>query len=453
MQLTSSPLTRLFGRNWLPKGLYWRTLLIIVAPAALLQLIVTVVFLNDHWQTTSKRMSQAVAADVTLLLQLYERDPTPATFAELQRLAHVPLRLEITLDEGGALALPRCRAVEPAIDRYLTRSLREDVARAVWYDSTCPGNQVKIRVPVTGGVLQVEAFRDRVQARSGPLFVAWIFGATIFLCVVSVLFIRNQVRPIERLARAMAAFGRGEDVSTFKARGAREVREAAHAFFEMRNRIKRHIAQRAQLLAGVSHDLRTPITRLKLQFALMDQTSDVVAAKRDLADMEETLEEYLAFARGEWTDELEPLSLTDLVAEVTSAHMRSGATLTILQPDQPIQVTGRPNALKRCLANLIDNAVAHGGAVQVETAATGQGVEVRVDDDGPGIDPTLYEDAFRPFSRLDETRTRNAKGVGLGLAIARDVARAHGGEITLSKSPLGGLRAALRLPQRMSHRV
>jgi two-component system osmolarity sensor histidine kinase EnvZ len=231
------------------------------------------------------------------------------------------------------------------------------------------------------------------------------------------------------------------------------VREAAHAFFEMRNRIKRHIAQRAQLLAGVSHDLRTPITRLKLQFALMDQTSDVVAAKRDLADMEETLEEYLAFARGEWTDELEPLSLTDLVAEVTSAHMRSGATLTILQPDQPIQVTGRPNALKRCLANLIDNAVAHGGAVQVETAATGQGVEVRVDDDGPGIDPTLYEDAFRPFSRLDETRTRNAKGVGLGLAIARDVARAHGGEITLSKSPLGGLRAALRLPQRMSHRV
>jgi two-component system osmolarity sensor histidine kinase EnvZ len=398
-------------------------------------------------------MSQAVAADVTLLLQLYERDPTPATFAELQRLAHVPLRLEITLDEGGALALPRCRAVEPAIDRYLTRSLREDVARAVWYDSTCPGNQVKIRVPVTGGVLQVEAFRDRVQARSGPLFVAWIFGATIFLCVVSVLFIRNQVRPIERLARAMAAFGRGEDVSTFKARGAREVREAAHAFFEMRNRIKRHIAQRAQLLAGVSHDLRTPITRLKLQFALMDQTSDVVAAKRDLADMEETLEEYLAFARGEWTDELEPLSLTDLVAEVTSAHMRSGATLTILQPDQPIQVTGRPNALKRCLANLIDNAVAHGGAVQVETAATGQGVEVRVDDDGPGIDPTLYEDAFRPFSRLDETRTRNAKGVGLGLAIARDVARAHGGEITLSKSPLGGLRAALRLPQRMSHRV
>lgn len=443
----------LSGRNWLPKGLYWRTLLIIVAPAALLQLIVTIVFLNDHWETTSKRMSQAVAADVTLLIQLYERNPTPETFADLQRLAEVPLRLDIALDETGPLALPRCRASQPAIDRYLTRSLREDVAREVWYDSTCPGNQVKIRVPITGGVLEVRAFRDRVQAQSGPLFVAWIFGATIFLCVVSILFIRNQVRPIEHLARAMAAFGRGEDVATYKARGAREVREATHAFFEMRNRIKRHIAQRAQLLAGVSHDLRTPITRLKLQFALMDQTPDVVDAKRDLADMEQTLEEYLAFARGEWTDELEPLSLTALVADIAGAHARSGAALTLVEPDQPIEVHGRPNALKRCLANLIDNAIAHGAKVQVETIATGQGVEVRIDDDGPGIDPSHYEDAFRPFSRLDETRTRNAKGVGLGLAIARDVARAHGGEITLSKSPLGGLRAALRLPQRMDQRL
>jgi two-component system osmolarity sensor histidine kinase EnvZ len=441
-------LPKVFAKPWLPKGLYWRTLLIILAPAALLQLVVTLVFLNDHWQTTSKRMSQAVAADVTLLIELYERDASPVVFADLQRLAHRPLRLDISLDPTGPLELPRCRSSIPGIDRYLTRSLRQDLNREVWYDSTCPGNQVRIRVPITGGVLDVRAFRDRVQAESGPLFVAWIFGATLFLCIVSVLFIRNQVRPIEQLARAMAAFGRGEDAATYKARGAREVREATHAFFEMRNRIKRHIAQRAQLLAGVSHDLRTPITRLKLQFALMDDTPELEDAKKDLADMEGTLGEYLAFAKGEWTDEPEPLDLTALVAELAQAQQRAGAAVSFTAPPHAMMVSGRPNALRRCLTNLIDNAVAHGAQVAVELAATGAGVEVRVDDNGPGIDPGLYEDAFRPFSRLDETRTKNAKGVGLGLAIARDVARAHGGEITLSRSPLGGLRAALRLPQR-----
>jgi two-component system, OmpR family, osmolarity sensor histidine kinase EnvZ len=442
-------LPKALGKDWLPKGLYWRTLLIILAPAALLQLVVTLVFLNDHWETTSKRMSQAVASDVTLLIQLYERNPTPEVFADLQNLAERPLRLAITLDPTASLEQPRCRADIPSIDRYLTRSLRDDVNRDVWYDSTCPGNQVRIRVPIAGGVLDVRAFRDRVQAESGPLFVAWIFGATLFLCIVSILFIRNQVRPIEQLARAMAAFGRGEDVATYKARGAREVREATHAFFEMRNRIKRHIAQRAQLLAGVSHDLRTPITRLKLQFALMEDTPELQDAKKDLADMEGTLGEYLAFAKGDWTDELEPLDLSALAAEIAAAQTRAGAAVAFASPAEPIMVSGRPNALRRCLTNLIDNAVSHGAKVQVDVVVTGAGVEVRVDDDGPGIDPSLYEDAFRPFSRLDETRTKNAKGVGLGLAIARDVARAHGGEITLSKSPLGGLRAALRLPQRV----
>ncbi len=441
-------LPKALGRDWLPKGLYWRTLLIILAPAALLQLIVTMVFLNDHWETTSKRMSQAVASDVSLLIELYERAPTPEVFADLQRMAHTPLRLDIELDPAGPLEQPRCRPDVPGIDRYLTRSLSAEVDRAIWYDSTCPGNQVRIRVPIAGGVMEVRAFRDRVQAESGPLFVAWIFGATIFLCIVSILFIRNQVRPIEQLARAMAAFGRGEEGATYKARGAREVREATHAFFEMRNRIKRHIAQRGQLLAGVSHDLRTPITRLKLQFALMEQSQEVEDAKQDLADMEGTLGEYLAFAKGEWTDELEPLDLSALTGELVAAQTRAGSAVAFSAPLQSIIVAGRPNALRRCLTNLIDNAVAHGAQVQVEVAATGAGVEVRVDDDGPGIDPSLYEDAFRPFSRLDETRTKNAKGVGLGLAIARDVARAHGGEISLSKSPLGGLRASLRLPLR-----
>jgi two-component system osmolarity sensor histidine kinase EnvZ len=437
-------------RDILPKGLYWRTLLIIVAPAALLQLIITLVFLDDHWQATSKRMSQGVAADVALIIQLYERNPTPENFETLRRYAMRPLRLDIELQAGAPLERPRCGAWGSMLDSYLTRALQTDINREVWYDSTCPGPQVLIRVPVENGVLQLKAFRDRVQARSGPLFVAWISGATIFLVIVSVIFIRNQVRPIEKLADAMERFGRGEDTGAFRVRGAREVRGATLAFHDMRQRIKKHIEQRSQLLAGVSHDLRTPLTRLKLQLALMPLSPEIEDIKHDLAEMEETLDEYLAFAKGLTEEAPEQVDVTELVEEIVADACRCGADVALvgaLDGAPPAFTPGRARALKRCLANLIDNAIAHGDKVRVAIANDAGAVTVNVDDNGPGIPEELYEEAFRPFSRLDETRSRNQKGVGLGLAIARDVARSHGGDIVLSQSPLGGLRAALRLPR------
>lgn len=438
-------MTRRYLRDWLPKGLYWRTLLIIAAPAAILQLIITIVFLDDHWEATSKRMSQGVAADVALVIQLYEREPTPAMFETVRAFAWSPLRLEIALEPAGPLELKRCRSWGSAVDRYLRISLQQELSRPVWYDSTCPGTQVKMRVPVTGGVLSVKAFRDRVQARSGPLFVLWISGATIFLVIVSILFIRNQVRPIETLAAAMEQFGRGTDPGLFKVRGAREVRQATHAFFDMRQRIRRHIDQRAQLLAGVSHDLRTPLTRLKLQFALMAPSPDLDAAKRDLEEMEATLEEYLAFAKGQWSETPEQVDLAALVQEAVASALRGGAAVAH-EPGPPVMAPVRAGAVRRALTNLIENAVAHGEEVRVGVARESGSVAVHVDDNGPGIPPDLFEDAFRPFSRLDETRTRHTKGVGLGLAIARDVARSHGGDVILSRGPLGGLRATLRLP-------
>lgn len=433
-------------RDIMPKGLYWRTLLIIVAPAALLQLIITLVFLDDHWQATSKRMSQGVAADVALIIQLYERNPTPEAFADLQRLAIRPLRLEIELQPGAALAMPRCRASGSLLDRYLTRALQQDLGREVWYDSTCPGTQVIIRVPTTEGVLQLKAFRDRVQARSGPLFVTWISGATLFLIVVSVIFIRNQVRPIEKLAEAMERFGRGEDTGRFRVRGAREVRGATTAFFDMRDRIRRHIEQRAQLLAGVSHDLRTPLTRLKLQLELMTPSPEIEDAKHDLSEMAETLDEYLAFAKGLAEEAPEQVDIGKLAHDIVADAARSGADVAV-EASGTGEAPGRARALKRCLANLIDNAVAHGDKVRVSVHGEANAITVSVDDNGPGIPEDCYEEAFRPFSRLDATRSRNQKGVGLGLAIARDVARSHGGDVTLSTSPLGGLRATLRLPR------
>jgi two-component system osmolarity sensor histidine kinase EnvZ len=441
-----APRPRMRFRDILPKGLYWRTLLIIVAPAALLQLIITLVFLDDHWQATSKRMSQGVAADVALIIQLYERNPTPENFEALREYAMRPLRLDIERQPGAPLAIPRCGAWGSTLDRYLTRALQTDINREVWYDSTCPGPQVLIRVPIEDGVLQLKAYRDRVQARSGPLFVAWIMGATRFLIVVSVIFIRNQVRPIEKLADAMERFGRGEDTGAFRIRGAREVRGATLAFQDMRQRIKKHIDQRSQLLAGVSHDLRTPLTRLKLQLALMPPSSEIEDIKRDLAEMEETLDEYLAFAKGLTDEAPEQVDVANLVKQIVADSVRGGGDVAI-EGSMSATTPGRERALKRCLANLIDNAVAHGDRVRVTIVNDDGAITVCVDDNGPGIPEELYEEAFRPFSRLDETRSRNQKGVGLGLAIARDVARSHGGDVILSQSPLGGLRAALRLPR------
>ncbi|MES1200122.1 MAG: ATP-binding protein [Pseudomonadota bacterium] len=433
-------------RDVAPRGLYWRSILIILVPAAILQLIITLVFLDDHWRATSKRMSQGVASDAALIIQLYERDPTPERFAYLQRIADKPLRLEIELQPHAPLAIPRCGRGESISDDYVTDALEDELGRTVWYDSTCRGNRVLIRIPIAEGVLQIKAYRDRVQARSGPLFVAWILGATLFLGAISIIFIRNQVRPIETLANAMERFGRGEDGGPFRVRGAREVRAATTAFFDMRARIKRHIEQRSQLLAGVSHDLRTPLTRLKLQFALMPATPEIEDAKRDLAEMEETLEEYLAFAKGIAEEHPTLVDLGALTEGIAADAARGGAQVKVTRENEAV-TPGRARALKRCLVNLIDNAIAHGDRVEVDVRAEDGATLVSVDDDGPGIPPEQYEDAFRPFSRLDETRSRHQKGVGLGLAIARDVARSHGGDILLAPSPLGGLRATLRLPQ------
>ena len=304
---------------------------------------------------------------------------------------------------------------------------------------------VAISVQLTDGVLHVIANRKRLFSSTTYVFVIWMTGTAMILFGVAAIFMRNQVRPIRRLAAAADNFGKGRDVPSFKPEGATEVRRAAAAFIVMRDRIQRQISQRTDMLAGVSHDLKTPITRMKLQLEMLSGVSGVEHLKSDLAEMERMLGAYLAFARGEGDEQPAPTNLSRMLDEVVSQARRNG-TVIDLHTEGDIVVPVRPNAFKRCVTNLVDNAHRYAAHVSVRAGRRGETVEITVDDDGPGIPEDRREEAFRPFYRLENSRNQQTGGVGLGLTIARDVIRGHGGDIVLGNSPAGGLRARVVLP-------
>ena len=436
-----------FVKRWLPTSLFGRSLLIILLPIVLMQAAVAYAFFEAEWRTVTTQLSEALASDVAWNVDIYDANPTPETLARLSARAERTQSMTLAFQPGRTLPTERYTSIVPPLDQALRNALDDRISAPVWVDTTRyrGAGIVDMRVAVKGGVLRFLTTRDRAFAARGHIFILWLALATLTLAGGTILFIRNQVRAIERLATAADAFGRGADVH-FKPHGAREVRQAGYAFLAMKDRIQRHIDQRTLLLASVSHDLRTPLTRLKLEAALAEPSPRVDAIKRDLSEMEHMIDEYLAFARGQGGEAVETVYLDDLVREVSEGAIRSGASVTVdAEPGVTAEV--RPNALKRALSNLIMNAAVYGDHVSVGARARPSGgVDILVDDDGPGIPPDRYEEAFRPFSRLDDSRNQNEKGVGLGLAIARDVARGHGGDVTLDRSPLGGLRAVVHLP-------
>jgi two-component system osmolarity sensor histidine kinase EnvZ len=430
----------------LPTSLWGRSLLIIVLPVLVMQVAVTWAFFDMHWQTVTARLSEGLAGDIAWASESYADDPTPRNLAVIADRAQRSMSLSVDLREGDTLPREQERGPIGVVDRTLEEALTSRLDRPFWFSTTQYPAYVDIRVQQPDGVLRIIAPRERAVATQAHIFVVWLLIATVLLMGVAILFIRNQVRAIERLAEAAEAFGRGEARERFKPHGAREVRAAAKAFMDMRDRIQRHIEQRTALLASVSHDLRTPLTRLRLELALAPPFKRSSAMQGDLDEMEHMIDEYLAFARGEAGEAAQPVSIGDLLAVAAEDARRAGAEVEI-QAAEGLAASLRPLAIKRALANLAGNAAAHGEHVRLGGRSTPSGgLEITVEDDGPGIPDDMHEEAFRPFSRLDASRNQNRKGVGLGLAIARDVARSHGGDITLDRSDLGGLRATLRLP-------
>lgn len=437
-------------KRLMPTSLFGRSLLIIVLPVAIMQIAVTWAFFDAHWETVTSRLSEGLAGDIAWAVESYGDDPSPTALAKIAQRAERSMSLSIVLQEGRTLPTGRRPSLFAALDRSLQRALEARLDAPFWFDTTRYPAYVDIRVQTAKGVLRIIAPRDRAFATQGHIFILWMTGVTLLLTGIAIGFIRNQVRAIERLAEAADAFGRGGEVAAFKPYGAREVRQAAAAFIAMKDRIQAHIEQRTVMLAAVGHDLRTPLTRLKLELALAEPSDRIVAMKGDLAEMEHMIDEYLDFARGEGGEAAEILALETLIGAVVQGAEHLGAQIHVsIEPQLEIQA--RPMALKRALSNLVINAASHGRRVEISAAHCDQdSIEIAIEDDGPGIDPARYEEAFRPFSRLDESRNQNEKGVGLGLAIARDVARNHGGDVRLAPSALGGLKAILRLPSALA---
>lgn len=410
-----------------------------------MQIVVTYLFFDLHWAQVSKSLSSSAAADVSYITEKYIADPTPENFETLKKDANEQLRLSVALQQGAELPKSARHATIPAFDRTLRAALTQTTKREFWFDTTRYPDYVDIRIKIPGGVLRFLTYRDRVFASTGGIFLLWVIGATLLLATVAVLFIRNQVRPMERLADAAERFGRGEAVN-LKPAGSREIRRATQAFLDMRERIMRHIEQRTNILAGVSHDLRTPLTRLKLELAMMGDAENTKAAQADIKQMEEMLEEYLTFARGQWTEEAITLDIAQIAKNSAESAKRNFGAIETEGLNTSLPATGRMAAIKRALDNIIENATSFGTKVLISGHKNNEYIFIHIEDNGPGLDPSLYKEALNPFTRLDPARNQNRKGVGLGLSIARDVALAHGGEILLSKSNLGGLKVTIKLP-------
>jgi two-component system osmolarity sensor histidine kinase EnvZ len=434
-------------KRFLPRSLFGRWLVLLVAPVVLLQIVVTLVFYQRHWDTVTRRLALGVAGEIALLIETRLYYHEPAERLRLQRMIGRNTGLTFSFEPGatlpGDMPPPRFYSI---LEVMLTQALSERLEDYPFRIDTRRGDeQIEIVVELGEGLLRVLASEKRLFSTTTYIFLMWMVGTSILLLAVAVVFLRNQIRPIQRLAQAAEAFGKGREVEDFRPSGATEVRQASAAFLAMRERILRQIGQRTEMLAGVSHDLRTPLTRMKLQLALLGLRPGVAELKRDVAEMEKMIEGYLDFARGQEGEATAATDLSELLADVVATMRRHGGDIR-LASEGAMTVPIRPNAFRRCLVNLIENALRHGRRVEVSAARRGPVVEISVDDDGPGIPAGRREDVFRPFYRMDESRNPATGGVGLGLTIARDVIRGHGGEIELGTAPIGGLRALLRLP-------
>ena len=446
------PIRELLNRTIVPRTLFWRSFLIVVLPLVLLQVVLTVIFYNRHWDAVTRWLASGVAGEVAMAIERLEETPAPEDRAEILATFREHGDLDISFEPGGVIEeVVASVGIDMRdvshIDGKILEAFEERLDRTFAIDlhPTTP-ERVVIYVQLDDGLLLVQAPSRRITITTTSLLVYWMVGASVFFIVIAVYFLRLQARPIMDLAKAVESFGKGRDVGDFQPRGPAEIRQAARAFNSMRQRIIRHMSQRTEMLAAVSHDLKTPLTRMRLELEMIDGDRSLVEGlESDVADMMELVESYLAFVRGEEGEVTETQKLQPLLESMRPRAERAGVVFELLsEPD--IELPLRPLAFKRCLSNLVDNAIAYGQWVRVTAKRQAREVVVSIEDDGPGLPQELWEQAFQPFFRADDARQPDKAGTGLGLTIARDIVSGHGGVLTLGRSTRGGALALIRLP-------
>lgn len=442
-----------FARYLLPRGLLGRSLLILMMPLLLVQLVSAYVFFGTHWDLVTRRMSASLAGDIGTVIQLLRQHPGPQGQEEAFALAAQEMELSITMRSGdilqrtgmvGAASKFANLMLGYSLEDNLANAFNERVGRPVLIDTETEYRVILIKVQLPDGVLEVRTTEKRLYSPTTKIFVLWMVGTSLLMFGIGYQFTRIQVRAVKRLAVAADAFGKGRPVPDFKPEGAAEVRQAGAAFALMRDRLKSQVDQRTEMLAGVSHDLRTPLTRMKLQLAMM-KGEGIGDLTGDVGDMERMIEGYLAFARGEGTEISRSTDLAALVEDAVAGARRDGGRIEVVFSGD-LTLPLKAQAMSRCLANLIGNAVRYAANVKVTARRREDVAEVIIDDDGPGIPAEFRELVFKPFYRIEGSRNPKTGGVGLGLTIARDVARSHGGNIVLEDGPMKGLRVRLLLP-------
>ena len=437
-------------RRVAPRGLFWRSFLIMLIPLVLVQAAVAYIFFERHWDTVSRQLAMDVTGDVVTIMRMADAASGPEERAGIDRIARREMQFGVVFEAGAVLPDDSPNRFDRTIDATLHRQLEKRLTVPYHLNTQLPDKRMTIRIQRPDGVLTLVTTVKRMRESTTVLVILWMVGTALVVSAIAVLFLRNQIRPIRRLAAAADALGKGRPVTDLNPSGATEIRRAGAAFLEMQGRIQRQIAQRTEMLAGVSHDLRTPLTRVRLQLAMLADAhpgsrQEITESEQDLLLMEHMIDEYMAFARGQGGEAPVSTDLAEIIDDVAGDAGRRGSPI-VLEVERPLVLALRPNAIRRCLTNLVENAMHHGARVAISATRRDDVVSVSVEDDGPGIPVDQREDVFKPFFRLDSARNPRTGGAGLGLSIARDVARGHGGDIRMSAGSLGGLRAELRLP-------
>ena len=431
-----------FVKNLLPKRLFYRALLIVAVPVIVLQLVITIVFFDSLWIKTNKGMTRALVSEIKTFVEVYHNDNYDKN--EIANLFSVYQDLNIEFIEDINFNYNYNERWFSPIDRTLRREMKSRFgSEEFWFDVTSYKELIDLRIKYENGYFKFLVPRDRLTSSSARIFGLWITVPALIMIAVSLIFLKNQTRPITALAKAAERFGKGEEIEEFKPSGASEIRQAGFEFDRMRKRILRHLKQRSEMLSGISHDLRTPLTRMKLQTAFIKDKNIADKLTEDINEMEKMLNEYLQFTSSSYKEKDEEFNISELLDEIIEKYDNKNISKIV---PSGIYISGKKNLIRRCINNLIDNSLKYGNKVYVELSKSNTNIFIKVEDDGPGIAEQEYENVLKPFYKIDKGRAESKSSVGLGLSIASDIIRSHGGNIKLEKSSLNGLCVKIFLP-------